>query len=396
MRKQVQAHSLRPRLALALVVIVCSQDTWCFGQRQAARLTLLGHNDDVFSVAFHPSGRILASGSRDGTVKLWDLRSGKQLRTLSAYLPHVYVVAFTKDGKTLAVGSGVAELDRSLNPEKYHKNEGVIQLWEVASGNVRATLKGHTGPVTSLAFTPDGMALVSGSTDMTVRLWDVLRGRHRILFQGQVKMLDQRSSLHIPLGLGRAFIEAQQIEHRESVTGLALSADGKTLAAATQTGHVYVLVLPDGKRWSAQHKPEISAVAISPDGKTLATGNESNNRLVPADVKLWDLARHKERAKLSGYNAPGICSIAFTPDSKTMATGTGIVNKRRTVVLSGEIRIWDTTRGNLLTVIKGHSDCIFSVAFSHDGKFLASGSADNTVKVWELSAAVSRSTDPPE
>jgi predicted NACHT family NTPase len=121
--------------------------------------TLSGHTDYVNSVAFSPDGRLLASGSSDKTIKLWDVATGSLVRTLSGHTWSVFSVAFSPDGRLLASGS-------------YRE----IKLWEVATGSEVRTLSGHVSDVTSVAFSPDGRLLASGSFDTTINLWDVATG----------------------------------------------------------------------------------------------------------------------------------------------------------------------------------------------------------------------------
>ncbi|MBI3248823.1 MAG: WD40 repeat domain-containing protein [Deltaproteobacteria bacterium] len=327
------------------------------------RAVLKGHTDWVWSVAFSPDGTTLASGSRDDTVRLWDVAQGQQRAVLQGHTNMVASVAFGPDGTTLASGN----VDRT------------VRLWDVARGQQRAVLSGHTDRVHSVAFSPDGTTLVSGSDDHTVRLWDVARGQERAVLSG----------------------------HTDSVWSVAFSPDGTTLASGSvdHTVRLWDVARGQARAVLSGHTSLVYSVAFSPDGTTLASGSLDDT------VCLWDVARGQARAVLQGHTT-GVESVAFSPDGTTLASGSyydytvrlwDVAQGQARAVLQGHgvrpvafspdgttlagmsedrIYLWDVARGQQRAVLQGHK--IESFAFSPDGTTLASGSWDRTVRLWVL------------
>ena len=284
--------------------------------------TLSGHSGFVMSVAFSPDGKILASASSDGKIKLWDTDSRKEIAQLSGHSKAVHSVAFSPDGKRLAAAWGID-----------------IKLWDVANKKEIATLTGHGLFVSSVAFNPDGKILASGSCDGKIKLWDT----------------DSKK-------------EIATLSEDDWVYSVAFSPNGKILASG--------LIKASIKLWDTANKEEIAtlrhslcvfSVAFSPDEKTLASGSRDHA------IKLWDVDSKKEIATLSGHTA-AVNSVVFNPNGKILAS----------VSSDNTIKLWDVGSKKEIAMISGHNGFMDSIAFSPDGKILASGSSDKTAKLWDL------------
>jgi WD40 repeat protein/uncharacterized caspase-like protein len=321
---------------------------------------------DSFSEAFSSDGKTLAGGYRDGTIKLFDVASGKELRTLSGHFGRVFSVAFGSDGKTLASGG----------------EDNTIKLWDVASGKELKTLSGDLGPVFSVAFSSDGKTLASGSVD-EIKLWAVVSGKELRALKGHsnrvVSVAFSPDGKTLASGTWDNTVKLWDVTrgtelrtlkgHSDFVTSVAFSADGETLASGSDDKTIKLWDVTSGTelRSLKGHADNVTSVAFSPDRKTLASGSADET------IKLWDVASGTELRSLTGHSA-WVSSVAFSSDEKILASGSGDLT----------VKLWDVSIGTELRTLKGHSDSVNSVAFSPDGKTLASGSRDHTVKLWDV------------
>jgi WD40 repeat protein/transcriptional regulator with XRE-family HTH domain len=288
---------------------------------------LHGHTSAVNSVAFSPNGRILASGSTDNTIRLWDARTHKSLGApLNGHAQAVRSVAFSPDGRTLASAS----------------DDKTVRLWDARTHRqLGRPLTGDTGPVLSIAFSPDGRTLASGSLDNTIRLWDVRTRK--------------------PLG--------KPLRCRSSVYSVAFGRDGRTLASANADKTIRLWDLrtrePLGK--PMRGGTSVSSVAFGRDGRTLASANADKT------IRLWDVRTRKPLGKPM-RGGTSVYSVAFGRDGQTLASAS----------FDGTIRLWDVRTGKPLGApLRGHTGPVESVAYSRDGRTLASGSFDGTVRLWD-------------
>ncbi|MBW4646188.1 MAG: WD40 repeat domain-containing protein [Goleter apudmare HA4340-LM2] len=294
--------------------------------------TFKGHTSKVTSVAISPDGETLVSGCADKTIKLWHLKTGKLIRTLTGNLGQVSSVAVSPDGNFLAVGS-----------DEHPKSN--IKVWHLKTGKLLHTLSGHQKPVNSVVISPDGQILASGSHK--IKIWHLHKG-------DACDGLCQRIST---------------LWHSSAVHAVAISPDGTILASGSADTKIRLWnpYTGDPLRTLSGHNGEVKSIVISPDGKTLWSGSADKT------IKIWHLSTGKLLHTLTGH-AEEVKSIAISPDGKTLWSGSA----------DKTIKIWHIPTGELLQTLTGHSGAVNSVALSVNGKVFASGSSDQTIKIWRI------------
>ena len=281
----------------------------------------LGKGRTTGQIAYSPDGSRLAVVSSIG-IWIYDADTGVE-RNLLAVPTSISSVAFSPDGHTLATGSW---------------DDNIVRLWDVQTGQSTATLTEHTSWVTSVAFSSDGNTLASGSEDRTIRLWDVTTRQ----------------------------LKNTLIDDPGDVSCVAFSPTGTTLASGNwdKTAQLWDVTTGQLKATLAGHKDAIFSIAFSPDGITLATGSYDQT------VSLWNAETGQHKTTLMGHQSP-VFSVTFSPDGVTLASGGSWWD--------GTVRLWDAETGQHKTTLAGHGDIVSSVVFSPDGTTLASSSWDNTV-----------------
>jgi DNA-binding beta-propeller fold protein YncE len=332
---------VKDRLPLALLLSIAANALADIGESKGSLLEALlssssidslrtglpGHTESVRSIVFSPDGKLLASGSGDQTIQLWDIAARKPLATLQTD-DIVRRVSFSRDGKLLAAAVGKT-----------------VHLWDVVTGAKLDTLPKQGDKVRSIAFSPDGKLLASGNEDSTIRLWDV------------TKKLELGAPLH---------------EHKKAISALVFSPDGKLFVSGSEdnTIRLWDAVTLQSVGVLTGHQGPVRSIALSPDGKLLASGSEDST------IRLWDVATKQSRGIFFPDHRDTVRTVAFSPDGKLLASGSE----------DNTVRLWDVaTRRQLGTSLTGNKDTVRSVAFSPDGKLLASGSQDGALGLWDVS-----------
>ena len=233
-------------------------------------------------------------------------------------------VAFSPDGTRIVSGS----------------DDGTVRIWDAETGEETAILSGHKDGLESVAYSPDGTRIVSGSDDGTMRIWDAEIGKEKVILKG----------------------------HEKEVLSVAFSPDGKHIISGSNDGTVRIWNADTGeeKVILKGHEKEVLSVAFNPDGIRIASGSNDGT------VRIWDAITGEERIILKGHEKE-VLSVAYSPNGTHIASGSN----------DGTVRIWDNITGEEIANLSGHKDTVLSVAYSPDGTHIVSGSNDGTVRIWD-------------
>lgn len=304
--------------------------------------SLSGHSDWVKAIAINPTSTQLVSGSFDSKIKLWNLATGELEATLDYHERGVFAVVISPDGKTLASTSW----------------DKTIKLWDLPSGDLIDTLTGHSGSVRAAVFTSDSQTLISCSFDETIKIWDVTQGK-------LIKTLADYSS---------------------AVYSLALHPNGKTLATGIGDGSIVLWNLPTNTQIAilSGSLDVVESLVITPNGRTLIAGNGDGS------IHLWQLNQAELWNDSLSWNRPS-STIAYLRDTLSVHTGevTALAiapdgESFASASADGTVKIWDLQTLELLCSLPAESaNAVMSLAISPNGKFLATGMAKGSIKIWQ-------------
>jgi WD40 repeat protein len=374
---------------------------------------LRGHESSINCVTFSPDGLRIASGSEDMTVRMWGTREGVEIACLRGHKNRVSSVAFSADGLRLCSGSWDGSVRvwhvesarevmclpggrcAALSPDgrgiacaasdEHSSDENSVQIWAVDTGKEIQRLHGHTGRVVSVSYSPNGEQIVSGSYDMTARVW-----------------------------AAEAASRPRRVHDHKGFTGVVFCPDGANVASVSRDGTVAVWQTTSGSQLYSLRDTRANVVVFSPDGRwivsgctdatvrvwNVATGDElhclreqggiidmlrfsaDGSRLavfsfterIDQKVRVWDTRTWAQVCSLSGHEDWVRCA-AFSADGQLVALGSEYAKT---------VRIWNVETCRELLCLYGHEDAIVALAFSPDARQLVTGSRDKTMRIWDI------------
>ncbi|MBA2749023.1 MAG: protein kinase [Tatlockia sp.] len=288
--------------------------------------TLKSHTNVVWGAISSFDSQTIISSSGDKTIKVWNLLTGKLLRTLKGNSEQVLAVAISPGDRTLVSGS--------------YNTSQAIDIWNLSTG-IRRNFQSDSHHVWSVAISPDGQSFASSNGDGSIDVWDMRDRKLRYRLLG----------------------------HLDTVWSVAISPDNQMLASASsdKTIKIWDLRTKELLHTFTGHSDRVRTVAFSPDGQILVSGSWDKS------IKVWNLKTKTLLRSLSGHSGH-VNSIAISPDGQIMASGSD----------DKTIKLWNLPTGELLQTLKQHSGNVNSVSFSPDGNLLISSSGDKTIKVWRL------------
>ena len=383
-------------------------------QEKADIIVQSGHLEGITSTCYSPDEKyVLSSAYSDKTVKLWDVESGKEIRTFLGQPFLVWTACFSPDGKTVLSGGdniilwdvttgktirtfighkGYVHSLHFLSEGKYFISasfDKTIKMWEVATGKEVKTFSGHKNRITSHDISPDEKLVISGSADNEIKLWDITSGKEIKTMLGHTsnitKICFTPDGQHAVSGSFDRTIRVWDItsgkeikkseKFPDAIEAVTLSHDGKFILSGFYDGSIRLLdfeTLNVIKTFKSQTSKtnifySISDVMFSHNDNTFLASSGDRT------MTIWDIENSKEVKRFMGHSA-WISSISLSKDGKYALSGAH----------DNTLKLWDLKSGKIIKTLSGHNRWVSSVSLSPDGKYAVSGSYDSTIRLWDI------------
>jgi WD40 repeat protein len=302
-----------------------------------------GHCNEVTAVRFSTDDELLVTGSVDSTIQIWNRSTGEKIRTITQATGVTYLDLST-DGRFIATGG----------------YDGKLRIWRVADGALLQECKADEGTVWAVAFSTNDKLAASAGNDKTIKLWETETGKLLRTLKG----------------------------HDLNAWAVKFSPDDQVLASGSFDRSVKTWNVSDGSIiWNnTSHQQAVVDLAFSHDGNMLATTSDD------CTIKLWNLKTHELTRTMQVPEH--VQAVAFSPDDKMLMTGGRdkpfIGEFLQNIFGDSEFnkgvsaRLWEVSSGRLLQTFRSHANDVMDIAYSHDGKWFATASADKTVEVWMI------------
>jgi WD40 repeat protein len=316
---------------VAIIALIAMTFAFSLYSPRGLRMTLRGHTDWIRCVAFSPDGKVLITGSKDRTARLWNTATGECTAILTGHSGEVLSAAFANGGKQVATAG----------------SDGRIKIWDVSNGREQVTLSEvRPSSFFAIAFQPDSQILASGGEKGSVSLWDISTGKIVAVLKG----------------------------HNASIRSITITNDGKSLVSRSEDGVIIVWSIKEQIEKRRIGNPEnilffVYRATLSPNGSIIARNNYSGT------VSLLDIATGANRLTLNANTPWPIYSLAFSPDSRFMAAS---------VMMDKNVYFWDASTGHLLCSRRVGTS--LAIAIDPGGSMLATGGTDTNLRIWSFDA----------
>jgi len=364
--KRIYIYKLLP-LLVVLLLGACSSNNLQVGEKKSVKKSETKVSVKRTKLKVHTKPLFVNNTiQKYQKQKLKKINPPREIRTFKGHTKWINSVAITPNGKYIVSGSG----------------DKTIKLWNIKTGRLLRNFKGHTDGVLSVAITPNGKYIVSGSSDKTIKLWDIKTGKLIRSFKkkiwGVLSVTISPNGKYIVSGSYDNTIKLWDINtgilvrsfkgSRGRINSVTIAPNGKYISGGYYSA-VKLWDINTGKliRSFKGHKDDVSSVAISPNGKYIVSGSGDKT------IKLWNINTGRLIRSFKGHT-DGILSVAITPNGKHIVSGSH----------DNTIKLWNINTGKLIRSFKGHTDWVASIAISPNGKYIVSGSSDDKIKLWNI------------